>query len=149
MLLCAANDCSVEFEIAGFELEPSANGKTPISSLKRSSMRTLSKQKSPKKIVLGKAQPLTDVLPAGEMLRVLRAFQKGDFTLELPTDEYSGVGAQIASVLNDVIGKNRRLAEELARVSRVVGKEGKLSQRAQRGDVDGCWASSIESVNTL
>src|SRR5262249_62395987 len=38
---------------------------------------------------------------------------------------------------------------ELARLSRVVGKEGKISQRASLGDVSGSWAASIASVNEL
>src|SRR5207302_1111199 len=38
---------------------------------------------------------------------------------------------------------------ELERISRVVGKEGKISQRASIGEVGGSWAESIASVNTL
>src|SRR5262249_38005684 len=38
---------------------------------------------------------------------------------------------------------------ELERLSRVVGKEGKLSQRAALGDVSGSWRDAIASVNAL
>src|SRR5262249_28149640 len=37
----------------------------------------------------------------------------------------------------------------LDRMSRVVGKEGKISQRASLGDVSGSWAQAIGSVNDL
>ena len=43
--------------------------------------------------------------------------------------EWTGVAGKIADRLNDVIAANQTLGAELARVSRVVGKEGKLSQR--------------------
>ena len=44
---------------------------------------------------------------------------------------------------------NERMARELERLSRVVGKEGKISQRASLGDVSGSWEASIASVNDL
>ena len=44
---------------------------------------------------------------------------------------------------------NERLAGELSRLSRVVGKEGKLSQRAVMPEVSGFWRESVESVNEL
>ena len=41
------------------------------------------------------------------------------------------------------------MARELERLGRVVGKEGKLTQRASLGSVRGSWAASIDSVNEL
>src|ERR1700728_3274685 len=41
------------------------------------------------------------------------------------------------------------MAKELERLSRVVGKEGKISQRASIGDVSGAWAGTLASVNAL
>ena len=35
------------------------------------------------------------------------------------------------------------------RISRVVGKEGKINQRASLGSVSGSWEESIDSVNAL
>ena len=43
----------------------------------------------------------------------------------------------------------KRMSEELERLSRVVGKEGKISQRAEIGEVTGAWKESVESVNAL
>jgi HAMP domain-containing protein/CheY-like chemotaxis protein/GAF domain-containing protein len=91
---------------------------------------------------------LTDVLPAALVLSTLRAFKRGDFEVELPL-EFTGVAGEIAAELNAVIDMNRRLAAELARVSVVVGKEGKLTQRASLGDVHGSFASCIGAVNDL
>src|SRR5206468_1374956 len=50
---------------------------------------------------------------------------------------------------NDVIDLNERMARELERLGRVVGKEGRITQRASLGDVSGAWADSIGVVNTL
>ena len=41
------------------------------------------------------------------------------------------------------------LETELARVSRVVGKEGELSQRAVMGGWTQSWSGSLESVNSM
>jgi CheY-like chemotaxis protein/HAMP domain-containing protein len=59
------------------------------------------------------------------------------------------VNGKIADTLNDVIEMNDRLVKELERVSRVVGREGKITQRAAPPVADGAWVSLIESVNTL
>ena len=37
---------------------------------------------------------------------------------------------KVADAFNDVVAENVRMAHELARLSRVVGKEGKLKERA-------------------
>ena len=68
--------------------------------------------------------------------------------MRLP-DDWVGVPGKIADTLNDVIARNDRLTKELERVSRVVGKEGKIAQRAALPSADGSWRSLIDSVNTL
>ena len=56
---------------------------------------------------------------------------------------------KIADTFNDVIELNQRLAAEIERLSSVVGKEGKISQRATIGQVSGAWATEIGSINAL
>ena len=56
---------------------------------------------------------------------------------------------KIADTLNDVIERNERLTGEIERISNVVGKEGKLSQRAQVPDGGGAWSSATDAVNSL
>src|SRR5688572_2293082 len=89
-----------------------------------------------------------DVLPASLVLSTLRALRRGDFEAALPLG-FTGIAGEIAQELNDVAALNRRLALELARVSTVVGKEGKLAQRAALGELGGSWGSCVESVNAL
>src|SRR5215510_6563189 len=82
------------------------------------------------------------------LLKALTALKKGDFSVRLPSD-WAGVNGKIADTLNDVIEINDRLVKELERVSRVVGREGKIAQRAAPPVAHGSWVSLIESVNTL
>jgi len=87
-------------------------------------------------------------LDATRLLVALTALKKGDFSVRLPLD-WNGTAGKIADAFNDVIERNEKMAKELERISRVVGKEGKISQRAFIGEVSGSWADSLASVNTL
>ena len=49
--------------------------------------------------------PVLDVFRAGELLKVLRAYRKGDFSARLGS-QYSGSAGEIAQTLNDVCGQS-------------------------------------------
>src|SRR5262245_9917046 len=87
---------------------------------------------------------VVDAFTTGELLQVLRAFKKGDFTTRLKPD-YPGPAGEIAHTLNDVIALTESMALELERINNVVGKEGRLSQRAALKDARGAWVTCIES----
>ena len=89
-----------------------------------------------------------DGLDSKQLLAALMAFKRGDFTVRLP-DDWTGMAGKIADTFNDVIGTNQRMTEELERIGPVVGKEGRIAQRASLGDVLDCWAQAIGSVNDL
>ncbi len=59
------------------------------------------------------------------------------------------MAGKVADTFNEVIELNERMANELERISRVVGKEGKINERASVGAVSGSWKDSLTSVNTL
>jgi len=82
------------------------------------------------------------------LLTVLSDVKNGDFTVRMPV-EWTGVAGKIADTLNEVIVANQTLGAELGRVSRVVGKEGKLSQRVALRGSDRVWSETIDSVNSL
>src|SRR5688572_26479219 len=82
------------------------------------------------------------------LLAALLAFRKGDFSARLPI-ELDGMDGKIADAFNDVIELKERLSKELERLGRVVGKEGKINQRASIGEVTGAWQESVNSVNAL
>ncbi|MGH8807513.1 MAG: hypothetical protein ACREX0_06520, partial [Noviherbaspirillum sp.] len=91
---------------------------------------------------------LTDELDLKLLLGVLTAMKKGDFSTRMPCD-LTGLAGKISDTLNDVMDANEQLTREIADVSRVVGREGRLSLRASVPNVAGSWATVIKSVNTL
>ncbi|HEX6987085.1 MAG TPA: HAMP domain-containing protein, partial [Planctomycetaceae bacterium] len=82
------------------------------------------------------------------LLSALTDLKKGRSGVRLPIG-WTGVAGKVADAFNEVVELNERLAGELARLNRVVGKEGKLGQRLSLGDVEGLWRESVESVNNL
>jgi HAMP domain-containing protein len=83
-----------------------------------------------------------------KLLRALLAFKRGDFSVRLP-DDWTGLAGKIADTFNEVIAINQRMTHELDRIGRVVGKEGRITQRASIGDVSKSWAQMVKSVNDL
>jgi signal transduction histidine kinase/CheY-like chemotaxis protein/HAMP domain-containing protein len=90
----------------------------------------------------------SEALDASTLLSVLSSVRRGDFTARMPHD-WTGMAGKVADALNDVIAANEALGGELAHVSRVVGREGKLSHRIASRATDQPWAQGIESVNDL
>uniref|UniRef100_UPI00141BD996 HAMP domain-containing protein n=1 Tax=Microvirga pakistanensis TaxID=1682650 RepID=UPI00141BD996 len=82
------------------------------------------------------------------LLKVLRAFRKGDFSVRLPSD-LIGIDGEIAEAFNDIADLNQGLARELDRVAKVVGKEGRISERGQLDGATGCWSDCVSSVNSM
>ena len=89
-----------------------------------------------------------DVLDPKQLLKVLTAVKRGDFAARMPVDRI-GVAGKIADTLNDIIALNQGMVEEFGRVSRAVGREGKIRQRAAVVDARGSWADCVNSVNEL
>ncbi|MFN6465125.1 MAG: HAMP domain-containing protein [Nostoc sp. DedVER02] len=87
-------------------------------------------------------------LDLNQLLRTLNAVKQGDFSARMPID-YTGVAGKIADTLNDIIDQNERMAAELQRIGNVVGKEGKIADRASLVNVRGSWSDCVASVNTL
>jgi HAMP domain-containing protein/signal transduction histidine kinase/DNA-binding response OmpR family regulator len=55
----------------------------------------------------------------------------------------------VASAYNELVETNERMARELVRVAGVIGREGRMTERASLRGAAGGWATSIESVNSL
>ena len=90
----------------------------------------------------------SDILDSKELLQVLVAVKKGDFSVRMPVD-YTGRAGKIADTLNEIIELNQRTTREFERISTVVGIEGRIAQRASLGGAGGSWATNVESVNAL
>src|ERR1051325_7509859 len=91
------------------------------------------------------------VIQADEMTMILTALtqlKRGDAKVRLP---YHGAGAfgKVAEVFNDLVEQSAMMADELSRLSQVVGKEGKLKKRAALPNAHAFWADSVEQINSL
>src|SRR5258706_477323 len=82
------------------------------------------------------------------LLKALRAFRKGDFSVRLPSDR-DGIAGEIAEMFNEVVELNALMTREFERIGTTVGKEGKIAYRARLPGATGAWAACIDSVNTL
>src|ERR1700727_2178261 len=85
---------------------------------------------------------------ANVLLNTLIAFKRGNFSVRMPVDQ-TGLEGKVSDALNDVLEINQKMVSEFERISRAVGKDGKISQRASIGSVAGSWAECVESVNSL
>ncbi|HET7547929.1 MAG TPA: HAMP domain-containing protein, partial [Usitatibacter sp.] len=94
------------------------------------------------------AQPALGAADTRTLLDALIGLKQGDSTVRLPM-EWTGLEGKLAETFNEVVELNQRMSEELARLRQKVGKEGKLKQRGDIGDVRGFWRESIDCVNDL
>ncbi|MGH2412139.1 MAG: HAMP domain-containing protein, partial [Microcystaceae cyanobacterium] len=90
----------------------------------------------------------SDHLDLQQLLKTLVAVKKGDFSARMPIDQ-TGMAGKISDTLNEIIEQNERLTAELQRISHVVGKDGRISERASLGNARGSWSDCVDSVNTL
>jgi signal transduction histidine kinase/HAMP domain-containing protein len=94
------------------------------------------------------AKVRAETVDAKVLLAVLAQVRGGDFTARMPLD-WTGLPGKVADSLNEMIIGSQAFEGELARVSRLVGKQGKLSQRVALAGSSHGWSESIESINSL
>ncbi len=83
-----------------------------------------------------------------QMLAAMLALRDGDFSVRLPPD-WDGVEGQIAAAFNQAMSHEDRVSHEVARLSRTVGREGRLKQRMSVPGAAGGWAAQVDGINTL
>ena len=89
--------------------------------------------------------PSTDL---HDLLGVLEALRGGDFSVRL-TGDHDGALGRIAAVVNDIVGGNESMAQQLERIGKAVGEQGRTRQRVKFGLSAGAWGEMESSVNTL
>ncbi|MFF0064007.1 HAMP domain-containing protein [Streptomyces sp. NPDC005279] len=89
-----------------------------------------------------------DAAALNRLLAALVSMRDGNFRRRL-TVSGDGVMSEIAAVFNEVADRNLHLTGELARVRRMVGREGKLTERLETGACEGSWAAAIDASNAL
>ncbi|WP_405998139.1 HAMP domain-containing protein [Streptomyces sp. NBC_00829] len=89
-----------------------------------------------------------DTAALNRLLAALASMRDGNFRRRL-TVSGDDVMSEIAAVFNEVADRNLHLTGELARVRRMVGREGKLTERLETGACEGSWAVAIDASNAL
>ncbi|MFG2606952.1 HAMP domain-containing protein [Streptomyces sp. NPDC048514] len=89
-----------------------------------------------------------DTAALNRLLTALVAMRDGNFRKRL-TVSGDGVMSEIMAVFNEVADRNLHLTGELSRVRRMVGREGKLTERLETGASEGSWATAIDNSNAL
>src|SRR3954466_11923369 len=83
----------------------------------------------------------------GELAEALRRVRRGDLKVRLP--RRGGLAGEVADVFNEVVSLQERQHLEVRRISRIVGRDGRLTERLDEEGLDGAWADSARSVNSL
>ncbi|MEU9402936.1 HAMP domain-containing protein [Streptomyces sp. NPDC048242] len=96
----------------------------------------------------GGGTTVVDTAALNRLLSALEAMRDGNFRKRL-TVSGDGVMSEIAAVFNEVADRNLHLTGELSRVRRMVGREGKLTERLETGACEGSWAAAVENSNAL
>src|SRR4029079_2826675 len=80
--------------------------------------------------------------------QVTTAVAKGDLTQQITVDARGEI-LELKSKINTMVDQLSSFADEVTRVAREVGTEGKLGGQAEVGGVSGTWRDLTESVNEL
>src|SRR5207249_429071 len=78
----------------------------------------------------------------------LRAARDGEVGVRLSVPK-SGVMGDVAKAFNGLAERREGLADELNRVSKVIGREGRITERARLKNAKGSWAESVASINSM
>jgi HAMP domain-containing protein/signal transduction histidine kinase/CheY-like chemotaxis protein len=84
-----------------------------------------------------------------QLLNGLLAANKGDFLPQLPISGTDGVLDEISRAFNELNQRHQQLEAEMLRLERVVGREGRMTERAQIAGARGGWLSKLDAVNAL
>src|SRR6201994_1067112 len=80
--------------------------------------------------------------------QALRAAAGGDFSVRLPARRKDSIGA-LEAAYNQLAARNAALEAELVRVGQIIGREGRMTERARLQGAEGAWGRTIDSVNGL
>src|SRR5205823_1436298 len=93
------------------------------------------------------------VRPTTEVARVIEAVAEGDLSqhmaLEIAGQPVKGEFQRIGTTVNKMVDQLSSFADEVTRVAREVGTEGKLGGQAQVRGVSGVWRDLTDNVNSM
>ncbi|CAN5242497.1 hypothetical protein BH10PSE6_BH10PSE6_18770 [soil metagenome] len=93
----------------------------------------------------GAAQHASDLR---ELLRAMEGMRAGDFSVRL-TRESEGALGRICVLFNEIVSANQNMAQQLERIGKAVGEQGRTRQRVKFGISTAAWGEMESSVNSL
>ncbi|HEX8082879.1 MAG TPA: HAMP domain-containing protein [Solirubrobacteraceae bacterium] len=91
---------------------------------------------------------ISDERALEDLLAALNKAADGDFSVRLRARRTDLVG-DLQRAFNSLVERNQAMTRELDRVGRIVGREGRMTERASLANLGGDWEEGIESVNQL
>src|SRR4051795_12742473 len=82
-----------------------------------------------------------------ELTDALRRVRRGDLKVRLP--RRSGATGEVAEAFNEVVQLQERQTLNVRKISRIVGRDGKLTERLDEEGLDGAWGDAARAVNML
>src|SRR4051794_9011054 len=96
----------------------------------------------------GDSERYVDVSLLENLLEAIGQASDGEFKVRLSTRR-KGIVGELHQAFNELAERNTMMNRELQRIGRVIGREGRMTERASLGPVGGGWEESIESINAL
>ncbi|HXU80708.1 MAG TPA: HAMP domain-containing protein, partial [Polyangia bacterium] len=85
----------------------------------------------------------------GTLLEALVAARDGELGVRIGANASDHLVGEVAWAFNGLMERSESVVQEIGRVSRVVGREGRVAERASVSHASGAWASCVDSVNAM
>ncbi len=83
-----------------------------------------------------------------ELQQAMEAMRAGDFSVRLPAGRDGALG-RISLLFNEIAGANQNMAQQLERIGKSVGEQGRTRQRVKFGLSSAAWGEMEGSINGL
>ena len=83
-----------------------------------------------------------------ELLHAMEAMRAGDFSVRLGREKQGPLG-RISVLFNEIVAANQNMAQQLERIGKSVGEQGRTRQRVKFGVSTAAWGEMEGSINTL
>jgi len=83
-----------------------------------------------------------------DLLRAMEAMRAGDFSVRLG-GLHEGALGRIHVLFNEIVAANQNMAQQLERIGKAVGEQGRTRQRVKFGISTAAWGEMENSVNSL
>jgi HAMP domain-containing protein/signal transduction histidine kinase/CheY-like chemotaxis protein len=88
------------------------------------------------------------ILDTKHLFQVLTQVKNGNFSVRMPIDQI-GINGKVCDTLNEIIELNEKMMMEFTKAGKIIGKQGKLTERIPLPNGKGSWHSGVDSLNIL